>query len=38
MTTSPLLELNDGHRMPQLGFGTYGIDDPDTFVAAIDAG
>ncbi|WP_293783048.1 aldo/keto reductase [uncultured Aeromicrobium sp.] len=38
MTTSPLLELNDGHRMPQLGFGTYGIADPDIFAAAIDAG
>lgn len=38
MTFSPLLDLNDGHRMPQLGFGTYSIDDPQTFVAAIDTG
>jgi 2,5-diketo-D-gluconate reductase A len=38
MTTAPELELNDGHRMPVLGFGTYSIDDPAIFVEAIDAG
>ncbi|AXT85405.1 aldo/keto reductase [Aeromicrobium sp. A1-2] len=36
--TAPLIDLNDGCRMPVLGFGTYSIDDPDTFVQAIDAG
>lgn len=38
MTLSPVLELNDGHRMPQLGFGTYSIHDPGIFDAAIDVG
>jgi 2,5-diketo-D-gluconate reductase A len=38
MTTAPQLELNDGHRMPVLGFGTYSIGDPAIFVEAIDAG
>jgi 2,5-diketo-D-gluconate reductase A len=38
MTTAPLLELNDGHQMPVIGFGTYSIKEPDLFVEAIDAG
>lgn len=38
MTTSPLLTLNDGRQMPQLGFGTYAIDDPRLFADAIDTG
>ncbi|MGI9085236.1 MAG: aldo/keto reductase [Aeromicrobium sp.] len=39
--TVPLLDLNDGHRMPALGFGTYTITGPDApalIGAAIDAG
>ena len=39
--TAPLLDLNDGHRMPALGFGTYSITGPDApslMVSAIDAG
>lgn len=38
---APLLELNDGRRMPALGFGTYkivGPDAPNLIGAAIDAG
>jgi 2,5-diketo-D-gluconate reductase A len=38
MHTAPLIELNDGRRMPVLGFGTYSIYDPEVFVQAIDAG
>jgi 2,5-diketo-D-gluconate reductase A len=38
MTIAPLLELNDGRRMPVLGFGTYSINDPHIFVEAIEAG
>ncbi|WP_120716173.1 aldo/keto reductase [Tsuneonella amylolytica] len=29
MTDQPVLELNDGRRIPQLGFGTYQIPDED---------
>lgn len=39
--TAPLLDLNDGHRMPALGFGTYSITGPDApalIGSAIDAG
>ncbi|MGA8988761.1 aldo/keto reductase [Aeromicrobium sp.] len=36
--TAPLTDLNDGCRMPLLGFGTYSIHDPEIFVQAIDAG
>lgn len=39
--TAPLLELNDGRRMPSLGFGTYKIYGPDApalIGSAIDAG
>ena len=30
MTTIPFLPLNDGHRIPQLGFGTWQLPDADT--------
>ncbi|WP_375003225.1 aldo/keto reductase [Aeromicrobium sp. CTD01-1L150] len=36
--TAPLLELNDGHSMPQLGFGTYSIHDVDLLGEAIESG
>ena len=39
--TAPLIELNDGRRMPALGFGTYTITGPDApalIGSAIDAG
>jgi diketogulonate reductase-like aldo/keto reductase len=39
--TAPLLDLNDGRRMPALGFGTYSIKGPDApalIGEAIDAG
>ncbi len=38
---APSLDLNDGHRMPALGFGTYSILGPDApalIAEAIDAG
>jgi 2,5-diketo-D-gluconate reductase A len=35
---APSLDLNDGHRMPTIGFGTYSIDDPDLFTEAIATG
>lgn len=41
MTGSPILELNDGHAMPQLGLGTYRIADEDApaaVKAAVDIG
>ncbi|MFZ7088119.1 aldo/keto reductase [Curtobacterium sp. RRHDQ10] len=36
-TLAPLVELNDGHRMPSLGLGTYGLDG-DEGTAAVGAG
>jgi len=30
MGMAPVIELNDGHRIPQLGFGTFQIDPEDT--------
>jgi diketogulonate reductase-like aldo/keto reductase len=39
--TAPLLDLNDGHRLPALGYGTYSITGPDApgiIAEAIDAG
>src|SRR5688572_12126726 len=39
--TAPLLELNDGRRMPALGYGTYKIRGPEApalIGEAIDAG
>ncbi|MCE2575520.1 aldo/keto reductase [Komagataeibacter sp. FNDCR2] len=41
MTTIPLLTLNDGHRIPAMGFGTYPLDNPQAERAvreALDAG
>jgi 2,5-diketo-D-gluconate reductase A len=41
MTSIPTVALNDGHRIPQLGFGVYKIpkaDTADAVVAALDAG
>lgn len=38
MNIAPLLEMNDGRRMPALGFGTYSIKSPELFVEAIEAG
>ena len=37
-TTAPLLELNDGRSMPQLGFGTYSIHDVELLGEAIESG
>jgi 2,5-diketo-D-gluconate reductase A len=37
-TTAPLLALNDGHTMPQLGFGTYSIDDAALMAEAVQSG
>jgi diketogulonate reductase-like aldo/keto reductase len=39
--TAPLLDLNDGHQLPALGYGTYSITGPDApgiIAEAIDAG
>lgn len=39
--TAPLLDLNDGHRMPTLGFGTYSLRGPEAvelMLEAIEAG
>ena len=39
--TAPLLDLNDGHQMPALGYGTYKIRGPEApalIATAIDAG
>jgi 2,5-diketo-D-gluconate reductase A len=41
MALSPLIELNDGHRIPQVGLGTWPLDDrqvADAVVQAVDAG
>ena len=38
MTTAPLIDLNDGHSMPVLGFGTYSIHDEDVIAEAIESG
>ena len=41
MTTIPLLPLNDGYRIPAIGFGTYPMDNPQAESAvreALDAG
>jgi 2,5-diketo-D-gluconate reductase A len=41
MTAVPKIELNDGNRIPQLGFGVFQIDPPDTaeaVAAALDIG
>jgi 2,5-diketo-D-gluconate reductase A len=33
MTSLPRITLNDGHSIPQLGFGVFQIDPDDTAVA-----
>lgn len=38
MTLAPVLDLNDGHTIPAIGFGTYKISDPAIFVEAVDTG
>jgi 2,5-diketo-D-gluconate reductase A len=41
MTSIPAIELNDGHRIPQLGFGVFQIDPAETAAAvtvALEAG
>ncbi|MFT8711148.1 aldo/keto reductase [Komagataeibacter rhaeticus] len=37
MTTIPLLTLNDGHRIPAMGFGTYPLDNPQAEAAVREA-
>lgn len=41
MALSPLIELNDGHRIPQIGLGTWPLNDrevADAVVHAVEAG
>jgi 2,5-diketo-D-gluconate reductase A len=41
MALSPVIELNDGHRIPQIGLGTWPLDDEQVAAAvvqAVDAG
>jgi 2,5-diketo-D-gluconate reductase A len=41
MSLSPLIELNDGHRIPQIGLGTWPLNDEEVagaIVEAVDAG
>lgn len=35
--TAPLLDLNDGHRMPTLGFGTYSLRGPEAVDLVLEA-
>ncbi|MFT8789110.1 aldo/keto reductase [Komagataeibacter saccharivorans] len=37
MTTIPLLTLNDGYRIPAIGFGTYPLDNPQAEAAVREA-
>jgi 2,5-diketo-D-gluconate reductase A len=37
MTLSPVLKLNDGHRIPQLGLGTWPLDDDQVAAAVVHA-
>ncbi|MDJ0458528.1 aldo/keto reductase [Arthrobacter sp. NQ7] len=37
MTRAPLLELNDGNRIPQLGLGTWPLDDEQVATAVVQA-
>lgn len=37
MTLAPLIELNDGHSMPQLGLGTWPLDDDQVATAVVQA-
>lgn len=37
MTRAPLIELNDGNRIPQLGLGTWPLDDEQVATAVVQA-
>ena len=37
MTLSPLIMLNDGHSIPQLGLGTWPLDDEQVTAAVVQA-
>ncbi|MFE4196199.1 aldo/keto reductase [Paenarthrobacter sp. NPDC056912] len=37
MTLAPLIELNDGHKIPQLGLGTWPLNDPQVADAVAEA-
>ena len=37
MTLAPLIELNDGNRIPQLGLGTWPLDDEQAATAVVQA-
>ena len=37
MTTIPMLKMNDGHTIPQLGFGVFQITDHAEAVTAIES-
>ncbi|MBX7443904.1 MULTISPECIES: aldo/keto reductase [unclassified Arthrobacter] len=37
MTLAPLIELNDGHSIPQLGLGTWPLDDDQVATAVVQA-
>ena len=37
MTLAPLIELNDGNRIPQLGLGTWPLDDEQVAAAVVQA-
>ena len=37
MALSPVIELNDGHRIPQIGLGTWPLDDTQAAAAVVQA-
>jgi 2,5-diketo-D-gluconate reductase A len=37
MALSPVIELNDGHRIPQIGLGTWPLDDKQVAAAVVEA-
>lgn len=37
MTRAPLIELNDGHKIPQLGLGTWPLNDAQVADAVVEA-
>ncbi|MDQ0076534.1 aldo/keto reductase [Arthrobacter oryzae] len=37
MALSPVIELNDGHRIPQIGLGTWPLDDKQVAAAVVQA-
>ncbi|MEV7133358.1 aldo/keto reductase [Arthrobacter sp. NPDC093128] len=37
MALSPVIELNDGHRIPQIGLGTWPLDDEQVTAAVVQA-